>query len=176
MPSRYTFTEYSSEWPHEFEQEAARLRALLGDELLAVHHIGSTSVPGLAAKPTIDVIPVVRDIERIDELTPSLEEAGYKAWGEYGLPERRFFTRDRDGFRTHNVHIYQEGNPEIERHLAFCAYLRSHEAIRDEYAVLKRDVFARHPADIEAYCDGKDAWIKRIQGEALEWYRQRSSF
>jgi GrpB-like predicted nucleotidyltransferase (UPF0157 family) len=172
--SRYTFSEYALEWPREFEIEAERLRSLLGEELVAVHHIGSTSVPGLAAKAIIDVLPVVRVIERVDDLTPRLQQAGYKAWGEYGLSGRRFYTRDRDGVRTHNVHIYGEGNDGIERHLAFCAYLRAHADICREYEALKRDAYARHPADITGYMEGKDAWIKRQEPIALAWYRREN--
>ena len=174
MPSQYTFTDYSPAWPAAFNQEAKRLKSLLGDELIIVHHIGSTSVPGLAAKPIIDLLPLVRTIETLDDLTPMLEDAGYQAWGEYGLAGRRYFTKDRDAYRTHNIHIYQLGNPDVERHLAFCAYLRSHAQVRDEYAALKRDVYAQHPADIFAYNDGKNAWIKAIEIVALEWYRQQA--
>ena len=172
--SKYTFTDYSPDWPLWFNGEAERLKALLGGELIGVHHIGSTSVPGLAAKPTIDLLPVVRDIARVDIGTPLLKEAGYRAWGEYGLPGRRYFTRDCDGWRTHNIHVYQFDNPEIERHRAFCAYLRSNEKARAEYEALKRQVYARHPADIEAYNDGKNAWIKQVEPIALEWYRDQS--
>src|SRR5688572_27003496 len=174
MPSLYTFADYSPEWPLEFEREASRLQSLLGEELIAVHHIGSTSVPGLAAKPTLDLQPVVRDIARIDDCTPKLENAGYRAWGEYGIPGRRFVTKDCGEYRTHNIHIFQEGNPQIERHLAFCAYLRSNAKARDEYAALKREVYARHPADIEAYSDGKHDWIRRMEVVAREWYRQQT--
>ena len=100
MPSLYAFTDYSPEWPAQFRREAARLKTLMGDELVAVHHIGSTSVPGLAAKPIIDLMPLARDIARFDALSPVLEEAGYRAWGEYGLPGRRYFTRDHGAFRS----------------------------------------------------------------------------
>ena len=173
MPSKYRFANYSPEWSDEFDQEAARLRLLLGNELVCVHHIGSTAVQGLPAKPIIDLLPVVRDIQRIEDQTPKFEEAGYKAWGEYGLPGRRYFTKDRAEYRTHNVHIFQQGNPEIERHLAFCAYLRSHKEIRDEYGDLKREVYARHPADIVAYNDGKNAWIRQVERLAVDWYRRQ---
>ncbi len=173
MPSKYTFTDYSQAWEYEFTQEAERLKNVLGNELIEIHHIGSTSVPGLAAKPIIDLMPVVRDIEMIDRMTPELEECGYEAWGEYGLAGRRFFTRDRDGYRTHNIHFYQLGHPDIERHLAFCAYLRTHEEARNEYAALKRDVYARYPANGAAYNEGKDSWIKAMELVALEWYRQQ---
>jgi GrpB-like predicted nucleotidyltransferase (UPF0157 family) len=174
MPSRYTFTDYSPDWPAEFEREAERLRSLLGEELVAVHHIGSTSVPGLAAKPIIDLLPLVRAIVAVDDLTPRLRDAGYRDWGEYGLPGRRYFTRDRGEFRTHNIHVYQFDDPGAERHLAFCAYLRHHEPTRREYEALKRAVYERHPADVEAYNDGKNAWIKRVERAAIEWYRRQA--
>jgi GrpB-like predicted nucleotidyltransferase (UPF0157 family) len=171
VPSRYTFSEYSTDWPLEYARESQRLKALCGDELVAVHHIGSTSVPGLAAKPIIDLLPLVHSIARVDKRTPELQEAGYVAWGENGLPGRRFFTKDRDGYRTHNLHFYQADHPDVERHLAFCAYLRHHPQARLEYEALKRAVYARHPGDIAAYSDGKDAWIKQIEPVAVDWYR-----
>jgi GrpB-like predicted nucleotidyltransferase (UPF0157 family) len=174
MPSRYTFADYSPDWPPEFEREAGRLRALLGEELVAVHHVGSTSVPGLAAKPIIDLLPLVRAIAAVDDYTPRLREAGYRDWGEYGLPGRRLFTRDRGEDRTHNVHVYQFDNPDVERHLAFCAYLRHHEPARREYEALKRAVYEQHPADIQAYNDGKNGWIKRLEPVAVEWYRRQA--
>lgn len=173
MPSRYTFTAYSPEWPRQFEQEAANLRTLLGEEIVAIYHVGSTAVPGLAAKSIIDLMPTVRDITRIDALTPTLEAAGYKAWGKYGLPGRRYFTKDRGEFRTHNIHIYEAANPEVERHVALCAYLRAHADVCQEYAALKRQTYAQHPADIMAYNNGKDAWIKALQPIAIAWYRQQ---
>lgn len=176
MASLYTFTDYSPDWPAEFEREAARLRTLLGDELVFVHHIGSTSVPGLAAKPIIDLLPEVRSLALIDELTPVFEQAGYVAKGENGLPGRRYFTKDHDDYRTHNIHIYQAGDPDIERHLAFRDYLRSHAQVRDEYAVLKRAIFARRSADIAAYSADKDAWIKGVERLALEWFRGQRDY
>jgi GrpB-like predicted nucleotidyltransferase (UPF0157 family) len=171
-PSLYTFTDYSSDWPLAFEQEADRLRQLLGDTLVAIHHIGSTSVPGLAAKPIIDLLPVARSVLVIEEKTPQLEAAGYRAWGEYGLPGRRYFTRDQDGYRTHNIHIYGQGDPDIERHLAFRDYLRAHPAVRDEYAAVKRAAYAQYPADIDGYSDSKHDWVQTIETQAVAWYRQ----
>lgn len=172
MPSRYTFEPYSADWPRLFELEAVRIRELLGNELVAVHHIGSTAIPGLAAKPIIDFLPVVRVIERVDSLVPAFEAAGYRPWGEYGLPGRRYFTRDDvAGTRTHNIHIYGEGNGEIDRHLAFRDYLRAHPPLQTEYEEVKRQAYALHPADIERYNDAKDAWIKRVERQAIEWHR-----
>jgi GrpB-like predicted nucleotidyltransferase (UPF0157 family) len=175
MPSLYTFVDYSPEWPEEFAREAARLTALLGDELIAVHHIGSTAVPGLAAKPIIDLLPVARDIARIDLYTEQMQTASYKPWGEYGLVGRRFFTKDRGEYRTHNIHIFGEGNPAIARHLALCAYLRAHPVVADEYAALKRAIYARHPADIAAYNNAKHDFVKQTEQVALAWLRSRTN-
>lgn len=172
--SLYTFSESSSAWPHAFVHEAERLKALLGDELVITHHIGSTSVPGLAAKPIIDLLPLVRDLHAIDALTSRFAAAGYKVWGDYGLPGRRYFTRDRDGHRTHNLHIYGVGDPAIERHLAFCAYLRSHAEACQAYEALKRKVYDLHPADIDAYNAGKNDWIKALEPIAIAWYREQN--
>jgi GrpB-like predicted nucleotidyltransferase (UPF0157 family) len=174
MPSLYTFTEHDPAWAAAFQRESEQLRALLGDELCAIHHVGSTSVPGLAAKPIIDVLPLVRRLSYLDERTPALEGAGYRARGEYGLPGRRYFTKDHEGHRTHNVHAYQVDDASVERHLAFCAFLRRHEQVCREYEALKREVYARHPDDIGAYNDGKDAWIKRVEPLAIAWYRGRA--
>ena len=156
-----------------FADVATRLRAVFGEELTLVHHIGSTSVPGLAAKPIIDVLPVVREICQVDRRAPQLQELGYRTWGEYGIPGRRFVTRDAGHFRTHNLHFFEDGDAQIVRHLAFCAYLREHHEIRDEYAALKREVYAQHPANIDAYGEGKNAWIKRVERVAEEWYLRR---
>ncbi|WP_026072285.1 GrpB family protein [Nodosilinea nodulosa] len=175
MPSAYTFTDYSPDWPLAFEQAAACLRDLLDDDLVVIHHIGSTSVPGLAAKPIIDLLPVARSIAIIEAKTPRLEAAGYRAWGEYGLPGRRFFTRDQHGYRTHNIHIYGQDDPDIERHLAFRNYLRTHPAVRDEYAAVKRAAYARYPADIGGYSDSKHGWIQTVEAQARAWYRQCGS-
>jgi GrpB-like predicted nucleotidyltransferase (UPF0157 family) len=171
--SRHVFSEYSTEWSAAFEREAEVLRAALGANVVAIHHIGSTSVPGLAAKATIDILPLVRSLDEVDAANERMTAAGYRAWGEFGLPRRRYFTRDRDGARTHNVHCYRTDDPEAERHLAFCAYLRAHPDACREYAALKRVVFARHAADMAAYNDGKNDWIKALEPAAIAWYRAR---
>jgi len=171
MPSRYTFVKYSPEWPFEFEREAARLRGIFGEEIVVIHHIGSTSVPGMDAKPIIDLLPLVNDISRIDGYTNRMTAEGYKVYGEYGLPGRRYFTRDSDEYRTHNIHMYAAGDPAVPRHIAFCSYLRAHPDACLEYITVKRAAYAQHPTDIEAYNDAKDAWIKRTEKVALDWYR-----
>ncbi len=174
MASIYSFCDYSSTWPTEFAQEAERLCILLGLEIVMIHHIGSTSVPGLPAKPIIDLLPLVRDIKRIDSYNSVMTAAGYQPHGEYGLPGRRYFTKDADNVRTHNVHIYAADDPEIERHLAFPAYLRAHPEACTAYVTVKRQAYASHPTDINAYNNAKDGWIKATEKIALAWYAAES--
>ena len=149
--------DYDPAWADEFEREAALIKSALGKNCAAVHHIGSTSVPGLAAKPVIDIMPVVKSLDEVDEAKERLEELGYEYLGEFGIAGRRYL-RKGGSERTHQVHIFAEGDSgNIDRHLAFRDYLRSHTDARD---------------DIESYCDGKDEFVKKAEEAALEWKRR----
>ncbi len=161
---------YDPTWPARFEAEAARLRKVFGPLVCAVHHIGSTSVVGLPAKPIIDILLEVRDIQAVDACDAAMVALGYEPKGEYGIPGRRYFRKGQTR-RTHHVHAFQHDNRvEIERHLAFRDYLRAHAAEAHRYAQLKQELARRHPRDIEAYMDGKDALVKELERRALEWY------
>jgi len=161
---------YCSEWALLFEQEAALIRGVFGEELAKIYHIGSTSVPGLQAKPIIDMLPVVREIERVDLFNEGIEALGYEALGEFGIPGRRYFRKGGDN-RTHQAHVFQVGDPGVERHLAFRDYLRAHPAVAAEYGALKARLAQQFPEDINGYVDGKDAFVKATEREALCWYR-----
>ncbi|HEX2751453.1 MAG TPA: GrpB family protein [Verrucomicrobiales bacterium] len=160
-------------WPEEFAREASLLKDALGVHLLAIHHIGSTAIPGIDAKPVIDFLAVADDLARIDEQAGRVEALGYEAMGEFGIPGRRYFRKsDRSGDRTHQIHTFQAGSPQIERHLAFCAYLRAHPACAKEYEALKRRLAAQYPAGITSYSGGKDEFIKDVDAKAAAWRAQ----
>ena len=162
--------EYTPDWSAAFEAEALLLEKAIGDNLVRLFHIGSTSVPGLKAKPIIDILPVVLDIERLDAKNGAFAAAGYEAMGEFGIPGRRYFHKGGVG-RTHHVHAFQyDCVYPILRHVAFRDYLRAHADVRDAYGELKTELAARFPNDIDGYCDGKDAFVKRVEAEALLWY------
>ena len=154
---------YDPNWPSAFETEAARIKQALGDNCIQVHHIGSTSVPGLAAKPIIDMMPVVRDLGAVNNL--AMEALGYETKGEFGIPFRSYFTK---GFRlrTHNVHIFEQGNLEIERHLKFRDWMRNNPVDRNAYAELKNGLAEKFPECIESYCIGKDEFVANIEAKA----------
>lgn len=166
---------YDESWPGKAENWKAIIGSLLGEELIRIEHIGSTSVPGLAAKPVIDLMPLVHDISMIDPLKGVFEQAGFAWYGEYGLPGRRYVNFDvpETGLRVCNVHIYAANDIEVQRHLVFPAYLRAKPKLAVEYALLKDKCAARHPNDVNDYNDCKNDWIKAIQKQAQEWWTIR---
>lgn len=170
-----TVVAYDPAWPEQAAAEAARIQALLGDNCIAVHHIGSTSVPGLSAKPILDFLPVVRELAAVDRLNPRFAALGYEALGEYGIPSRRYFRRKAGEEDVVHIHAFgQESAGEIRRHLAVRDFLRTHPADAAAYGELKRRMAQRYPLDIEGYCDGKDAFVKELERRALAWAEQEN--
>lgn len=161
---------YNEQWFSMFEEEANKLHEIFGPEIIEIHHIGSTSVKGLKSKPVIDIMPVVRDINRVDEFNTAMVAIGYKSKGENGIFGRRYFQKGGDN-RTHHVHIYELGNPEIERHLAFRDYLRTHPDASKKYGDLKEELSQCFPYDMKSYIKGKEQLALEIERKAVAWYR-----
>jgi GrpB-like predicted nucleotidyltransferase (UPF0157 family) len=166
---------YDPEWPRLAAGHSRRLQAL-GSALVIVHHIGSTSVPGLAAKPIIDLMPVVSDLAEIDRLRERVEALGYGWHGELGIAGRRYCTLDdQAGARAVQLHIFQVNSPHVERHIALRDYLRAHPEIARAYENEKRRAQSLHPDDSHRYTDEKAAWIRDAEVKALNWYAQQRS-
>ena len=161
--------EHSKGWKKQFEEEAKLIHAIFASEIVAIHHIGSTSVPDLAAKPIIDMMPIVREIEKIDTYKDQMIAFGYEPKGENGLPGRRYFQKGGDN-RTHHVHMYEVGSAEIERHLAFRDYLREHPQAVKKYGALKVELAKQFPFDISAYIQEKDSFVSELEQKAIRWY------
>lgn len=162
-------TDHDASWVRMFEEEAEKIRAMFKDEVVAIHHIGSTAVPNLKAKPIIDILPVVKNIADVDAHQGKMKELGYEALGEFGLRGRRFF-RKGGVSRTHHVHIYQSDHErEIERHVAVRDYLRAHRQAAMEYGNLKEKLAEKFPQDSEGYRNGKAAFVQNLEHRAMEW-------
>jgi GrpB-like predicted nucleotidyltransferase (UPF0157 family) len=175
MPFILTVEPHRDSWGRDFEIEAAKIRGALGAALNASHHIGSTSIPGIYAKPIIDMIADVTSLEAVDQRVHEMQALGYESRGELGIPGRRFFPKnDGNGMRTHQIHAFVHGSPHIDRHLAFRDYLIAHPETAHAYSELKRTLVQTSNGDFEAYMDGKDAFIKNIEREALCWSAKRA--
>ena len=163
---------HSPRWAEMARAETARLREVMGGVILSVHHIGSTSIPGIMAKPIIDLVPVATDLGTLDASVPHVASLGYECLGEFGLPGRRYCRRDdaMTGKRLYQLHFYATGSPEIVRHVAFADFLRAHPAIAAEYEAEKVRAAARHPNSTYDYNDAKNDWIKRVEQVALCWW------
>lgn len=161
-------------WREAFEAEAKHVAAALGENVVAVHHIGSTAIPDIYAKPIVDILVEVRDITGVDARGPEMESLGYEVMGEYGIPGRRYFRKDnREGIRTHHIHAFEAGSAEAEHHLAFRDYMTAHPAEAQSYSELKRKLADEHPHSIDGYMDGKDGFIKEMNRRAARWRASR---
>jgi GrpB-like predicted nucleotidyltransferase (UPF0157 family) len=162
---------HSSEWAALAQTESARLKAALGDTLLRVEHMGSTSIPGIMAKPIIDLIPVVASLDALDAAQSNIEALGYDYLGEFSIPTRRYcrLNDPQTGKRKFQLHCFAADSPQIARHLAFRDYLRAHPAKAREYEVEKQRAAKLHPDDTLKYNDAKNDWIKKTEQEALAW-------
>lgn len=175
MAQHIIVVDYDPCWEQQYLAEAKTIRAILGENCTAIFHIGSTAVKGLKAKPIIDIMPVVCSIAAVDEKQGAFEETGYEYLGEFGMAQRRYLRKGGDE-RTHQVHIFQETDRiNIERHLAVRDFLRAHSEIARQYGALKESLARRYPYDIEGYCDGKEAFVKDLEHQALRWKQNAPS-
>ncbi len=153
---------YDPSWPDEFE----KIRSSLGDEIIqlaiAIEHVGSTSVPGLAAKPIIDM-DVVIPIGRFYKVKDLLEKQGYQHEGDKGILGREAFRyEDKPHLMQHHLYVVEQGNNELHRHIVFRNWLRTHCEYRDAYAAVKLKMAQIHRNDRDAYMQGKAAIIEEI--------------
>ncbi len=163
-------SEYDPVWPRLFEEEAARLRSVWGEHLVDVHHIGSTAVPGLVAKPVIDIMVVIKDISKVHDYDAGMVSLGYRPRGEcldaFGTPGRFYYSKDTDGLRTHQAHVMQAGHADIQDMLAFRDYLRAHPEAAEEYADLKTRLVRENTGGIGEYIEGKNGFIRDCVAKA----------
>lgn len=165
---------HNPRWRTVFETEAKQIATIMGENVIAIHHIGSTAIPNIYAKPVIDLLIEVKDITQVDKQTSAMESLGYEVKGEFGISGRRYFRKDNQkGIRTHQIHVFETGSAQIERHLAFRDYMLAHPANAQKYSALKRKLAEEHPHNIDGYMDGKDGFIKEMDRRAAQWRASR---
>lgn len=167
MARKVEVTAYNPAWPAMFKGESKLLKSALGRNCMEIFHIGSTAVPGMMAKPIIDILVSVKDLSKVDDAADKMADLGYEALGENGIPGRRFFRKGGEQ-PTHHVHIFEnDDQAQIQRHLAVVEYLCAHERRREEYSELKMYLAEAYPEDINGYMEGKDYFVSQLEQEAL---------
>ena len=179
MNDSIALEDHNPQWAGDFELERARILAALGHVTQGgifenLHHVGSTSVPGLKAKPVIDLLLEVFPLPKLEDGIPALEKLGYEYRGEAGIPGRRFF---RTNPRTRHLHVVEAGTSEFTRdHLLFRDYLRANMGARERYENLKLELARQYPNNREAYTEGKTALIQELLLEAISWHLEVTGF
>ncbi|MHA2009456.1 MAG: GrpB family protein [Promethearchaeota archaeon] len=169
MVRRIEVVPHNPKWIEMFKREAENLNLIFSKEIISIYHIGSTAIPQIKAKPIVDILIEVNDIDKIDNYNPKMIECGYIPKGELGIPKRRYFSKRSEEHRSFHVHIFGKENPEIKRHLNFRDFMIAHPNDAQAYSHLKTDLARKYPEDIDAYCDGKDEFIKNIDERAKKW-------
>lgn len=160
--------DYNPSWPDQFAEEAGRIKEAVGPALVAVEHVGSTAIPGLAAKPVLDILAGVTSLDAGRAAVPALEALGYECRGENGIPGRLYFRKGTVQHRhTHHLHMVELGHEQWAPMLAFRDTLRAHPETARQYEQLKRDLAVRFRDNRPAYTDGKADFVQKVVADAL---------
>jgi GrpB-like predicted nucleotidyltransferase (UPF0157 family) len=170
MPAPIVVVDYDPAWPSIARRLIEEVRAACGGLLVQVEHIGSTAVPGLAAKPIIDLMPGLARPEDGLACVAPMEALGYEYRGAFGIPGRHYFPRQAEGERLAvHAHMFVVGHPEWTRHLLFRDYLRAHPRRMREYEALKRGLAERFRDERAAYTDAKSDFVRATDAMAAQW-------
>lgn len=164
---------HNPEWSRLADEETERILTELNFPVVGIYHIGSTSVPGIKAKPILDFVLEVEDLHDVIQNQEVFQKLGYTSKGEFGIPGRQFFTRDTNGERSHHLHVFQQGHPDIERHLIFRDYLRANPDAAREYEQLKEELAQRFPNASGDYTEAKSEFILSMDEVARYWIEQK---
>ncbi|MEM6471716.1 MAG: GrpB family protein [Planctomycetota bacterium] len=161
MPLTSTITDYDAEWPRLYREEVERLTPVFEGTLIAIHHIGSTAIPGLLAKPEIDMLAVVPSVDSADRWAVRLDRLGYTRGGDLSSGHL-FFKRSLNGVRTHKLHVCRRQHFQIDSMLKFRDQLRTCDDLRRQYGLLKRKLERENSEGIGEYLAGKAPFIRAV--------------
>ena len=168
MSTPVVVVDYDPQWPTSYEEEKERILGAIGDVAVAIEHIGSTAVPGLGAKPIIDIMVAVSRLADAERCIEPLQEIGYEYVPEYNdvIPERRYFHKGPPGARTYHLHMVELTSGFWERHLQFRDFLRTHPEEAQRYHQLKKELAAKFGADRDGYTEAKTSFIESVIAKA----------
>ncbi|HET6384532.1 MAG TPA: GrpB family protein [Armatimonadota bacterium] len=163
--------EHEPLWTARYQEEKARISERIGGMLVDIQHVGSTAVPGLAAKPIIDIAIALDRLEQVSALVDPLKDLGYEFMSEIKIPGEFFFKKNSSDF---HVHVLERNSADWMNYLFFRDYLRANPEVAQQYIDLKRDLAARHHDDRPSYTRGKADFIRQVLSDARAWHERRS--
>jgi GrpB-like predicted nucleotidyltransferase (UPF0157 family) len=168
MTAPVVIVDYDPQWPIRYQEEKGRILEAIGRVIVAIEHIGSTAVPGLGAKPIIDIMVAVSHLADAEECIEPLQGMGYEYAPklEVSMPQRRYFDKGPPGGRTHHLHMVELASEFWQRHLLFRDFLRDHPQVAREYDQLKRELAARYGSDRVGYTEAKTPFIRSVEARA----------
>src|SRR5215469_12549527 len=167
LPDHVTIEDYDPRWPRLFEMLRVRIAVVLDEMAISIEHVGSTAVPGLAAKPIIDIDVLIRSSADLPVVIRKLADLGYEHRGDLGVRGREAFRANAAAVR-HHLYVCPPGSREYEQHIAFRNYLRAHAGEANAYALLKRELANKFGSDREGYSQAKSEFVQRLLQRALE--------
>jgi GrpB-like predicted nucleotidyltransferase (UPF0157 family) len=157
-----TLVAHDPAWAEHFFSEKQLLLKTLGEKVVDIRHIGSTAIPGMAAKPILDILAAVNVLADVEAFTKDLIRIGYEDKGDGDVAGRRYFVKGTPSKRTHHLNFCEMNSVFWRSHLAFCDYLQRNPGIAREYSALKRDLANKFPNDRVAYTDGKEKFVRSV--------------
>lgn len=170
---KYVIVPYNPEWPKMFQRIRNTLVPVFGNIAERIEHIGSTAIPGMVGKPTVDVLVIVKHIFEVDALNLKMADLGYLALGEYVVPGGRLFALEKNSERQANIHCFAADHPKTKQLLSWREYLLTHPEEAHAYAQLKQNLYTRYPTDYGAYRKEKDAYMTELNKRAEAWWSRR---
>lgn len=168
----FTLEEYNPVWKKTYNEVSLRVKKVLGDIALTVEHIGSTSVEGMTAKPQVDILVIVHDLDMVATKHQAMIDEGFTHRGKgYVTEDDDYFSLTTpEGKRVASIHILQKGNPKIHYFLVFRDYLRTHPEEMNLYMSVKKEQYSKHSESFSEYEGGKSNVILEIRGRAIDWF------
>jgi GrpB-like predicted nucleotidyltransferase (UPF0157 family) len=170
----YRLVEYDPNWPNEYIKRREKISSVLGENIIDIQHVGSTSIVGMTAKPQIDILVAVKDLGAVREKYGQMLAAGFRSHGDYDQIGEEYFTEDNQGGeRLASVHIVLANNPEMQSSTNFRDYLSVNGQDRNLYINVKREAFEKFPDDYSSYGQSKKDTIKAIMARASKWAAEK---
>lgn len=176
IPYKVEVVPYDIHWSHLFKDEANRIQKALGAYLKEIYHIGSTSIPNMPAKPAIDMMLVLDNVDDIHTVSDKLTQLDYDPIRRQIIPHVSFFTKRQDPAIRFHLHLHEKGSPQIKRHVNFRDYVIQHPDVAHDYAQLKIQLAAQFADDAYSYVSGKDKLVQEIDAKAKLWAERKRDY